>query len=389
MIRSTTTRVVEDLAGNLAVLPEVPISTTAKVSIEDLQVGDAGSATPEEIEKLRQIIWKKQHLLIGKGNALPPVARDVVCDIDVGDAKPIALRSHKVPTRFREKVAGLIKGRDHPTFDIAMGLTNSDCPQEERRRYQVVHRLQADKWDHEADGLPYAFDQGPRQSVVVLLTGYDQRLLGRAYDGPSREISAFITPFGLFKWNRMPFVLKNAPQIYQRLVDNTLYGFMKIPRSGGSGNAMDVFQTGTADDPDRHSVLGRRSNIDDIMVAAESWYQMCQRVEDLMEAYAKISGTPGVDRKSRGESKCSEISDRSAIPRIASIHAVVPGTELYSRFIEDNAIYVSVLYELREVEFAELEKRSDLRKIMDQNNPIARDNDPPEPHTGKSLDESS
>ncbi|OWY91844.1 hypothetical protein PHMEG_00039410 [Phytophthora megakarya] len=42
----------EDLEGNLAVLPEIPISTTAKVSIEDLQVGETGSATPEEIERL-------------------------------------------------------------------------------------------------------------------------------------------------------------------------------------------------------------------------------------------------------------------------------------------------------------------------------------------------
>ncbi|OWZ01266.1 reverse transcriptase [Phytophthora megakarya] len=100
----------EDLEGNLAVLPEIPISTTAKVSIEDLQVGDSGSATAEEIERLRQIIWKKRHLLIGKGNALPPAAKGVVCDIDVGNAKPIALRTRKLPTRFREKVAGLIKG---------------------------------------------------------------------------------------------------------------------------------------------------------------------------------------------------------------------------------------------------------------------------------------
>ncbi|OWY91160.1 Eukaryotic/viral aspartic protease, partial [Phytophthora megakarya] len=100
----------EDLEGNLAVLPEIPISTIVKVSIEDLQVGDSGSATPEEIERLRQIIWKKRHFLIGKGNALPPAAKGVVCDIDVGNAKPIALRTRKVPTRFHEKVAGLIKG---------------------------------------------------------------------------------------------------------------------------------------------------------------------------------------------------------------------------------------------------------------------------------------
>ncbi|KAE9303263.1 hypothetical protein PF008_g22272 [Phytophthora fragariae] len=46
----------------------------------------------------------------------------------------------------------------------------------------------------------------------------------------ARAISAFITPFGLFEWNRMPFGLKNAPQIYQRMLDNALYGFTRISR---------------------------------------------------------------------------------------------------------------------------------------------------------------
>ncbi|OWZ09483.1 reverse transcriptase [Phytophthora megakarya] len=59
----------------------------------------------------------------------------------------------------------------------------------------------------------------------------------------------------------------------------------------------------------------------------------------------------------------------------------------YSRFIEDYAIYASVLYGLREVELAELEKRSDLRKIMDQNDPIAQDHDPPEPQLAEPIDE--
>ena len=41
----------------------------------------------------------------------------------------------------------------------------------------------------------------------------------------ARRLSAFITPRGLFEWMRMPFGFKNAPQIYQRLLDNDLYGF--------------------------------------------------------------------------------------------------------------------------------------------------------------------
>ena len=44
----------------------------------------------------------------------------------------------------------------------------------------------------------------------------------------ARLISAFVTIFGLFEWRRMPFGLKNAPQIYQWLLDNALYGFLAI-----------------------------------------------------------------------------------------------------------------------------------------------------------------
>ncbi|POM67682.1 LOW QUALITY PROTEIN: Hypothetical protein PHPALM_16272, partial [Phytophthora palmivora] len=50
-------------------------ATTEEVKIEDLQIGDANINTQEEIERLVQIIWKRKHLLIGKGNALPPAAK--------------------------------------------------------------------------------------------------------------------------------------------------------------------------------------------------------------------------------------------------------------------------------------------------------------------------
>ncbi|OWZ05728.1 reverse transcriptase [Phytophthora megakarya] len=188
----------------------------------------------------------------------------------------------------------------------------------------------------------------------------------------AREISAFITPFGLFEWSRMPFGPKNASQIFQRLVDNTLYGFLKISRSGDVGTTTGVFQTGIADDPDRDSVLGRRSYIDGIMIAAESWDQMRQRVEDLLEACDKWNLSISVTKSFWGMDK-----------------SFLGSLNYYSRFIEDYAIYTSVLYELHnvEVEFAELEKRSDLRKIMDQNDPIARDHGLPELHLAEPLDE--
>ncbi|OWZ08237.1 reverse transcriptase [Phytophthora megakarya] len=72
---------------------------------------------------------------------------------------------------------------------------------------------------------------------------------------------------------------------------------------------------------------------------------------------------------------------------LRSMQSFLGSLNYYSRFIEDYVIYASVLYELREVEFAELEKRPDLREIMDQNDPIARDHDPPELQLAEPLDE--
>ncbi|POM81330.1 Hypothetical protein PHPALM_714 [Phytophthora palmivora] len=81
----------EDFEDHMAVVPEV-IATTEEVTLDDIQVGDPDVNSPEEIERLHHIIWKKAHLLIGKGNALPPAALGAICDIDVGDATPIAQR---------------------------------------------------------------------------------------------------------------------------------------------------------------------------------------------------------------------------------------------------------------------------------------------------------
>ncbi|KAE9160495.1 hypothetical protein PF004_g31159 [Phytophthora fragariae] len=64
----------EDVEGQLAMLPEVT-ATTEDITIEDIQVGNPGEIDPEEIDMLRKIIWRRRHLLIGKGNALPPAAR--------------------------------------------------------------------------------------------------------------------------------------------------------------------------------------------------------------------------------------------------------------------------------------------------------------------------
>ena len=99
----------KDVGQHVAVLPEVDVILSG-VKIDDIQVGDPGVPLTNEQENLCQLIWKKRRLLMGKENSLPPAARGVICDSDVGEATPIAQRVRPVAPKFRKRLADLIKG---------------------------------------------------------------------------------------------------------------------------------------------------------------------------------------------------------------------------------------------------------------------------------------
>ncbi|KAE9282869.1 hypothetical protein PR003_g27291, partial [Phytophthora rubi] len=368
----------EDVDGEWAVLPEVS-QATIEVRIEDLQVGDLADNTEEEIRKLRDIIWAHRHLLIGKGNALPPAAVGAICDIDVGDAAPIAQRVRKIAPRFREKVSDLLKGLlsakiiRHSTSPWASPIVVIIKKNGVDIRFCIDYRL--------VNGLTKLMIY-PMPLINDLLEDLDKVLWYCSLDMASgfwvvsmtdraRAISAFITPFGLFEWNHMPFGLKNAPQIYQRLIDNALYGFLRIPPAVDQSTLMDLFKEGDPEEAGESSVLGRRSYIDDILVTAGSWDLLCDRVKALLEACDKWNISISVAKSFGGLTKVDYLGHRvsnegleahpkdlSALtdlpfPRtLRAMQSFLGSLNYYGRFIEDMAIYASVLYELREVDFA-------------------------------------
>ncbi|OWY96078.1 LOW QUALITY PROTEIN: reverse transcriptase [Phytophthora megakarya] len=363
----------EDVDGQMAVLPEVPVATE-DVRIEDIQLCGSDNQTPGEIERLRQRIWKFRHLLIGKGNALPPAARGVVCDIESTSEE----QDPSPSSVFREKLADLIKGllsakminysRSPWASPIVVIIKKNGVDIRLCIDYRLVNSL--------TQLMVY-----PMPLINDLLEDLESTLWYCSLDMASgfwvvkmmdraRLISAFITSFGLFEWNRMPFGLKNAPKIYQRMIDNALYGFTRIPKSKDHGSTLDVFEDGEPVDPGEPSVLGRRSYIDDILIPANSWDQLCDRVEGLLETCDKWNLSISVVKSFWGMPKVEYLGhkvscdgleanpkDLSALTDLVFLGSLRAMQSFLGR-------YASVLYELREIDFAAMTKEATQARIQ-------------------------
>ncbi|OWZ12443.1 reverse transcriptase [Phytophthora megakarya] len=131
----------------------------------------------------------------------------------------------------------------------------------------------------------------------------------------------------------MSFGLENAPQIYQSIIDNALYGFTRIPKSEGNGITLDVLENGTG----KPSVIGRSSCIDDILIPANSWDQLYDRVEIFSKQYLdhKVSHN-GREAIPKG---LSTLTDLAFPGSLRAMQSVLGSLNYYIRCIEDHVSY--------------------------------------------------
>ncbi|GMF51288.1 unnamed protein product [Phytophthora fragariaefolia] len=320
-----------------------------------------------------------EDVAVEMGNALPPAARGVVCDIDVGNAKPIAQRVRKMAPQLREKLSDLIKGRLGakiisvstspwaPPIVVIIKKNGVDI------RLCIDYRLVNSLTRLMIYPMPLINDLLDDLDKVLWYCSLDMVsgfwVVSMTYR--ARAISAFITPFGLFEWNRMPFGLKNAPQIYQRMLDSALYGLLGSRVLDPADlikmdlNLMDL-------DP---------TKVESLLEACDRWNLSISVVKSFW-GKSKVEYLGHQVSSSGLEANPKDLTALTDLPfpqSLRSMQSFLGSLNYYSRFIEDYAIYAAVLYELREVDFAAMSKRDNQTQIQARVARSTPDSDDPAP----------
>uniref|UniRef100_H3H680 Integrase catalytic domain-containing protein n=1 Tax=Phytophthora ramorum TaxID=164328 RepID=H3H680_PHYRM len=227
-----------DYAHELAFLPDLTEASETVLDYSGPNVLNP-SATARQQEGVVAVLKRHEKIMIASGNALPPPAYGVVCDIDVQGHPPIKQRARRTPLRHLRKLYELLKG-----LLKARLVAFSDSPWASPivimlKQNGVDIRLCI---DYKLVNAVTAIMEYVMPLVDDLLTDLEAYLWFCSLDAASgfwaimmtmraRKVSAFVCALGHFEWLRMPFGLKNAPMIYQRMLDNALWGFVQ-PKGG-------------------------------------------------------------------------------------------------------------------------------------------------------------
>ncbi|POM59766.1 reverse transcriptase [Phytophthora palmivora] len=296
------------LRDQLVMLPELE-ELTPECDIDSADVGEPGKTIPEMEKKLRDILKYHRKIFLGDGNAAPAPARGVVCDLDVGDAKPVAQRPRSVAPHLMLKVYELL------TKLLETGLI-------------------------EYSNSPWA------SPIVIVLkkNGVDIRM---CID--YRIVNGFIqlSPYPLpliddlmigFETAIMPFGLKNAPLVYQAMLDNCLWGFVRLsPEEEAEVDAdvLEFLQLKPQDSENQSSDFGNHA-LKSEMSALTSLMTVFQRNIPVPTYMGPFLGrNPYIDDIAHGAPTWDQL-----------FQSFMGSLNYYNKFIEDLPVIAATLYEL-------------------------------------------
>ncbi|KAH9120364.1 hypothetical protein AeMF1_007450, partial [Aphanomyces euteiches] len=262
--------------------PEVP-REAEPFDPDQLDVGE-DELSDDEKEKMRVVLRKYRKFFIKSGNGLPPPAKGAVCDIDVGEAKPLAERARRIRPELLKKLFDLLRGlldfglitfsKSPWASPIVLVLKKGGKDIRLCIDYRGINELQE-------------LMRSPMPTLDGMLANFHAMQWFLSLDNASgfwvvratkraRKVSAFICALGHFEWTRMAQGLKNAPMIYQRMTTNALFGFVDMPPvvadEDADGEPVDMFALGFKCDLSQLPPPANRTSFaDDISDGADSW----------------------------------------------------------------------------------------------------------------------
>ncbi|OWY98483.1 reverse transcriptase, partial [Phytophthora megakarya] len=240
------------------------------------------------------------------------------------------------------------------------------------------------------DGFP---EVNLKPLIDDLLVGFEDVMWFMSWDMASgfwavkmseraKLISAFVCPFGHFQWTRMPFGLKNAPLIYQSVINNCRWGFVRLPPEEeaevdqdiitnlkvevprdevkGLTDFMTVFQKNIPMPSHIGPVLGRSPYMDNIAHGAKTWDQLCEDLDTLLYRLRSWNISVSLPESEFGKRSILYLSHEISAESIRATPKVTKGVmdlpfpnptkvlNYYHKFIEDFPVVTAVLYELSE-----------------------------------------
>ncbi|KAE9268339.1 hypothetical protein PR003_g31482, partial [Phytophthora rubi] len=261
-------------------------------------------------EKVVRVLKQHEKIMISSGNALPPPAYGVVCDIDEQGHPPIEQKARRAPLRHLKKLYELLKGL------LKAGLVSFSTSPWASPIVIVLKKNGVDIRlciDYKMVNAVTAIMEYAMPLVDDLLTDLEKYLWHCSLDAASgfwaimmirraRQVSAFVCALGHCEWLRMPFGLKNAPMIYQRMIDNALWGC--VWPKGGWKHYAELMQSAEERDRTLREVSGATANTS----TGVAKFDADLRASQAEGSVAELVNSPMADMFTNGEADASALT---------------------------------------------------------------------------------